>query len=807
METLAKKKIDKPFHCLTFQAVKSKSPRLLELWTFFIARSQFTGPDIEPTVKLFGTYDIPEMAKRVKADFDKRPDGTRYLQYNMLGLTAVALAEKVAYLDTPIAMTKGWITEFLKEYKDIDGKLDGIIVDIEYTLPESRHLYNDIYRGVGENQYGFTFNDDLDLSDLAERSRMIYHTIVSDPRYQTRIRPRLVERGFKFWPNPTQEQTEIWGICPLVTDPEYAMCTPIWDNVIKTMVCEAINESTYEPLKQYYPDAILSDYQCPDFRGWIKHMNDIGKVRQGNQMKAGNSSNFNTYSNRISDAFYVVDSQPVYRNVPGYNKAVFGKEPFNMTLWDANLFKTIYSVTDTGRISSWIAGSKWSEGNICTTCNTPYYSESVFHMSLLNMDPLMAYITERYEKDHYELAQDIIGDILEEMTRVAGYSDRKPIQTPATWNGNYVLSGMYAGGRNIWRLTPNTVVKSLADFKVKDEDPTFAIDGLTITFPQGRIMEDGNVRSVGTCGYWIETPADVMPVITSEADRYSKYPALEENFAQYCVGTEFTSETALPEKCWEVTGSALKIEENGGGKALALTGTVSVQNVKLPQNVTAGDSFAKQQAWEISFTLPENLNGDAELELLSCNNNGGIKIADGKLYYWAAGDYRLLEGVALPAGKYTVKRELDLRAADAFTSNYAVFDADGKLLGEVKTVPMTAFQLPVTSIGIACANVGGKVLVSDYKLYPTGVTLDFEIYGALLGYKLDDVNQVRTEDTAYRLSWMNTTNEQKVAYVYDVKSGAVIEKVEMAPCQDGVATGVVEVKAGTSVQLAVKADS
>ena len=779
---------EEAFYCLNFQGITVDAPYLYELTTIYTP--QTTDPNNPRIPSLGGVSNVAQIAAMIKADFDSRPDGTRYIQYNMLS-AARAVAENIIYMDRPIQITKDWLNSFLSTYKSIGGKLDGIIVDLEYTAAESYYIWKNAYKVTNEN---------------------IYSDIVNDSRYATRIRPLLVERGFKFWPD--NSKPEIWGINVDVADAntEYAICRTVWDNVINEVLADAINESTYEPLIQYYPDAILSDYQRADFDDWLKPMNDYGSARVGKVSKAGNASNFNTYTNRIDNSVYGTATNPVYTKVPGYNKAVFGSEPFNMTLWDTNLFKTIYSATDTELINAWVGGytGYWSNGHTCSAANTPYYSESMFHLGLLDPQPILGYINQSYEtydennpNNEYNTCLYIISDILAELTRVAGFSDRRPIQTPATWNGNYVLSGMYANGRNIWRLTPNTAVKSLADFKVADSVPTFSIDGQTIMFPQGQIITGGSVRGAGTCGYWIETPADVMPVITSEADRYSKYPSFAENFEEYSVGTSFTNDTALPKACWEVTGSALSVQADGSNKALALTGTATLKNVKLPQNITAGDSYAKQQAWEVSFTLPAGLSSNAELKLLTCtNSDGGIKIADGKFYYDNAGTYQELSGVSLSAGKYTVKREVDFRTLGVFTCNYAIYNSAGNLLGEAKNIPMGSVSLPVNAIGITCTNVSGNVLLDDYKLYPTGVTTDFEIYDAQFGYKLANVNQTRTEDTAYRLSWMNTTNEEQVAYVYNEQTRTVIKEVTMTPGQDGVATGVVS--AGTAgAQLSV----
>ena len=91
-----------------------------------------------------------------------------------------------------------------------------------------------------------------------------------------------------------------------------------------------------------------------------------------------------------------------------------------------------------------------------------------------------------------------------------------------------------------------------------------------------------------------------MPIVTNDADRYSEYPSLLEDFEGYAADSVFDSTSALPAATWEVGGNA-KVQSIGAGKALALTGSVTLQNVKLPANITAGDAYAKQQAWVASI--------------------------------------------------------------------------------------------------------------------------------------------------------------------------------------------------------------
>ena len=282
---------------------------------------------------------------------------------------------------------------------------------------------------------------------------------------------------------------------------------------------------------------------------------------------------------------------------------------------------------------------------------------------------------------------------------MAGYSDRKPIETPQSWNDGFVLSGMYANGRNIWRLTPDTTDgMTLADFRVEGTAPTFSINGNTITFPGGKLLTNTAIDVVGSCGYWIETDANVQPVITREADRYANNPSFAEDFESFASGDIFNRPDNTPLQVW-ASDSVIS-------STVSLTGTAS-QNIAVP---TAADS----QTWEMKFTIPYSkktssgvttevvLTETAEMALLTCGTDGGIKIVNNKVYYDVNGSYVQLEGVNLTNGTtYLVRRVIDF---DALTCDYSIHNNSGTLIAQVEDVPMKSVSLPVTTMGASVSN-------------------------------------------------------------------------------------------------------
>ena len=420
---------------------------------------------------------------------------------------------------------------------------------------------------------------------------------------------------------------------------------------------------------------------------------------------------------------------------------------------------------------------------------------------------------------------------------MVGSADRTPIDVEVSWNSSFVLSGMNVGDKNIYRITPDTALVSLEDFKVEGDDLTFYINGETITFPGGKIVEDGQVRGWdanqnviydGTCGYWVETAADVKPIVTREADHHRNNPAYGEDYESYEIGTEYTYKSALPVYCWEAkkvgSGTATVIADpsNPDNKVLALTGGYSLKNVNLPQNVTAGDSYAENQAWEVEVTIPSDMAADAELVLLSASGNkkkavdGGFKVVGNQVYYSQGEEYVELSGVTLTAGnKYRFVRDMDFNDADAFTCDYYVYDASGALLGSAKDVALAAIEISVQGVEMSCTGVSGEaVLLDNFKLYPTKVGYDFELYVEKTGSKITDLDAKNESNVAYRFSWLNATNKEKtysvMAAYYEgdkLVEEKVFKEVKLAANFEGLDYGVVEVPEGQTVKVYLRNDN
>ena len=194
-----------------------------------------TEDSIKVSVPGVGGTTPKEIAENLKPVFDEYPDGTRYLRFGSVGSALKVLVEDWVYMEKGAAVMNAWFTEFIEHYRSIGGKLDGLVVDLEYF--ELSNYY---------------------VNQEAQKDMYIYYRIVENPNYATKIRPQLVERGFKFWPKVTEETPEIYSISE-ASGAEYALSRAIWNVVLRNHINKYIEDALLEPLLKNYPEDIKNE--------------------------------------------------------------------------------------------------------------------------------------------------------------------------------------------------------------------------------------------------------------------------------------------------------------------------------------------------------------------------------------------------------------------------------------------------------------------------------------------------------------------------------------------------------------------
>lgn len=727
---------------------------------------------------------VESMAKSLKAKMDGRVEGQRYIHFFGPANT-MALVEKSVYFDAAVTQLSEMADKLFAKYKEIGGEVDGAMMSMLYPDMGSHYV-----------------------------KTSEYNRIVKDERYATQIRPLLEERGFVFYENPTPQTPEIYGISGKAGS-KYSNCAAIWNTVMGIRLNTGIRQWAYEPMAKYFPDVHVADYQSTDTDAWMKPMTQSGSVTGGggNALRAGNTSCEKFYSNTPSNDDFYNNIGTSYKNIPTYMNATYKKTAFNNFRYDMNVAKQVYIADANNDVCFWISKYGTTDNNT-SVAGSPYYAEQLYHLCMYDPKPFVAFFnTADVKGEQLQRCAGIVNELLLEMDRVLGYADRKPIETPVDWNSEFVISGMYANGKNIWRITPNRDLTSKEAFKVKGSDPTFSLNGQTVTFPGGKIIEDTTISEVGTMGYWVETSSKTNPVITSDANRFEKYPAYTENFESYAPNTNLTTTNVRDLNAWIINpkGSDVLVSNNGANKALSLTGNSLLQNKLVPANITIGDVYAKQQSWQLTITIPEGLNKDASMVLLNYEasgtdfDDGGFKLQGGKLYYAVGKEDEAYEPVYaelldVKPGTYTLRR--DMNFGQSFFCNYTVMDENGKELKSVKNVVIPAFSGKVSSIDVTCYELNKRVLLDDYTLRVTGATADLYLYDTRLGTKVAD-GAKHSASVTYRLSWANASGKNETATVKAEIGGAVksLKTITMKPGYTGVEYGTVDVKSGQSVKV------
>ena len=753
------------------------------------------GENVKLGSLIYGSYtddQVESMAKALKTAMDERAEGERYIHFTTPSDT-MDLVEKEVYFDDATKQLTELTTALFDKYAELGGKIDGAMMSMLY--PNMGAYY---------------------INQKAAKDQKLYSKIVKDARYKTQIRPLLEERGFVFYTeNVTDYTPEIYGISGKAGS-KYANCQAIWTTVMEIRLNTAIRQWAYEPMAKHFPNVHVADYQSTDTDAWMKPVNADGGVMGsgGNALRAGNTSCDKFYANSPSDSGFYGNIGIAYKNLPAYMGTYYRQTAFNNFRYDMNVAKQVYIADANNDVCFWISKYSTADDNNTTIANTPYYAEQLYHLCMYDPKPFVAFFnTSSVKGDELKQAASIVNDLLGEMNRIVGYADREPIQTPVDWNSEFVISGMKANGKNYWRITPNRDVISKDAFKVKDSDPTFSVNGQTVTFPGGKIITDTKINTVGTLGYWVETPANKTPVITSDADRFEKYPAYLEDYESYNKNSTLKSDNVRDPKAWTVNpkGSDIKIESFAGSKVLAVTGNALLENTQVPGNLTLGDEYAKKQSWEVTITIPDGIGKDAKMVLLNYKasgtdiDDGGFKLQGNTLYYAtgeADADYEPVyeKLMDVKAGTYTLKR--DMNFGQSYFCTYTVADAGGKVLETAEKIPVPAFSGKVTSIGMTCYEMNKKIQLDNYTLRVTGAGADLYVYDTALGTKVAD-GAKHTASVTYRLSWANASQQNETATVKAEIGNSVktLKTITMKPGCDGVEYGTVDVKAGQTVRV------
>ena len=425
------------------------------------------------------TNNVKANAEIIKKEMDRREPGKRYLYIHTDSVQDILTqGTDVLWKKENVEELAALLDNFFSIYYEVGGELDGIYTDNEAVM--------NTWQVRGFNPDG--------LSTTAEIIDRNLENIVSDPTYTNYLRPKLVERGFNFKINTDLGRNELYdvGYYQAYVNPDkvskgYSNYL-IWDAVTANYKNECLTKGIYEPAKKYFPNVYYCNYSsgdriAADYTGGV-HKYELG----GDRTKAGTHS---------CPVLYDSSAGSPYLEVRGL----------------ANSMRGVMLATEGGKVMPWVVSKGYHNFSHISE-DLPYFYEYLFHIALCNPEVLLLYGPRYYSDDPTDRVQlNITGmrEALEEFNEYAVKADAQTLIENRMNTQDFMVSGMYTNGRNLWRITPDNTVVSVENFlKSDDGNPTFYVSGQTVTFPGGTILD--NMYS--EYGYWVETEAGVEPTIT-----------------------------------------------------------------------------------------------------------------------------------------------------------------------------------------------------------------------------------------------------------------------------------------------------
>ena len=202
-----------------------------------------------------------------------------------------------------------------------------------------------------------------------------------------------------------------------------------------------------------------------------------------------------TYTLQIQSASYPpANVDLAYRQGSVRSAYVNFWRPYNAFVSDVKFMRTQVAAAD-APLAPWVGSRDWLESD--RGRDFTYYVEDIFHAVMSGARDLLWWKPSQTT----DLANSaVLSAALKELDGLVGFDNRTElVRTDAPYDDGYVLSGLDAGGRRVWRLTPDpslpvTVLSSSGTVAIQ-------VGGKLVQISNASIYTPTNPSS--TLGYWI----------------------------------------------------------------------------------------------------------------------------------------------------------------------------------------------------------------------------------------------------------------------------------------------------------------
>ena len=352
------------------------------------------------------------------------------------------------------------------------------------------------YKSIGGQVDAVVLDSEVNLSNWAlGRKEQRYRAIMADPRFdpiakQLGFRDLLTVMNWQQQSGPAQDHFRIWNA------------------LMHRRVVDYVNRAVYEPIGKHYPGVKLSnwggcynapEFACPDLNG-----HELSRFSPGAHVGTHQSGHLYCEIAQLSRRTFHGGRQP------------YGDSPFAGFRLSVNRMRSMALSSDVP-VWPWISHKQYRDSRVRAS---GLYQELIFHAGLCGPDAFLLWNPRRrlatQQPEHFaDDAQDkLVDDCLRQLNELVGTADQKTLVTGlAGWYDDYVLTGMQAGGRSVWRFTPELEPgQTWQDTLTTASPPTFHTGTTTIRIPNGTVHRPR--EELSDEGVWITAPADARPVIS-----------------------------------------------------------------------------------------------------------------------------------------------------------------------------------------------------------------------------------------------------------------------------------------------------
>ncbi|MCZ2100760.1 MAG: hypothetical protein LC107_04385 [Chitinophagales bacterium] len=333
---------------------------------------------------------------------------------------------------------------------------DKIYLHWDYALEECKKYHDNLFKELYKNKV----NLDYVILDMEDN--------FSNWSIETQLKSRNIEirnneEVYKNIVNATGENTI--PILKVLNRVSYPQSYLEHNANAKIYINNFLNESVLKPLKKYYPNALMSNYDSfiinsncsfPEINGHKTYLFPVNTFVGTNQ----------------SSQFYGRLGQVATTNKPS-DSHNFSKTPYNAFLYEFYKLKSI-QFNDKNNIHAWIAPKSWTESKESTMLyNSEYYDEIINHL-LVSKAQLLFWDSKSINSD-YEILLRSLNNFEYVKSKSSKVESIDSANCNIDWNANYVISTNHLP-YNLYRLTyrndnnSNIQILNKRPLKIKIED-------------------------------------------------------------------------------------------------------------------------------------------------------------------------------------------------------------------------------------------------------------------------------------------------------------------------------------------------